>query len=117
MIFFLFLSVMLPGVILLWHEKLSSYTVKYLVVYSLYTLWHLLCIVFVGIEFNFYCAEEKIAFIAFFLVYPLYIYLLFPFVWKFLKRWKVCVKMEIWMDKLYNKLKNYYNHDEHIQRY
>lgn len=117
MIFFLFLAVMLPGIILLWHEKLSSYTIKYLVVYSLHTLWYLLCIVLDVGGFDFYCAEEKIEFLAFFLVYPLYIYLLFPFVWKFLKRWKVCVKMEMWIDRLYNKLKNYYNHDEHIQRY
>lgn len=113
MIFFLFLSVMLPGVILLWHEKLSSYTIKYLVVYSLHTLWNLLCIVIVDMDFDYY-AEEKIEFLAFFLVYPLYIYLVFPFVWKFLKRWKACVKMEVWVDRLYNKLKDYYNHDEHI---
>ena len=93
---------LLFGVKLLKGKELSSYNVKWIVAYVVYVLWMQAEI------FNEEREWEDIIepFIWIFFLLPLAAYLLFPFVWKFISKWKQFKKIEEIIDKWYCVIKD-----------
>ena len=86
---------------LLGKKELSSYNIKWMVAYVIYLLW-LQVMFYDGIDWNYYATDYTWkAFII-----PLSLYLVFPFAWKLLSRWKIFLKIEEFVDSWYNTIKN-----------
>ena len=93
---------LLFGVKLLKGKELSSYNIKWMIVYVIYVLW----MQAEGFNKEMEWEETIEPFIWIFFLLPLAAYLLFPFVWKFLSRWKLFTWVEEKVDRWYCIIKN-----------
>lgn len=89
------------GIKLLKGKELSSYNTKWMLVYVVYLLW-LQAECFSDVIWR----DEIENYIVVAFLLPLATYLIFPFVWKFLYRWKLFRWIEDKIDKWYNTIKN-----------
>ena len=82
-------------------KELSSYNIKCILFYLIYVLW-----MFAewGFEFDSrYFSIEEFIWILF--LVPLFVYLLFPFVYSYIKNWKIVKWADRIIDSIYSKLK------------
>ena len=93
--------ILLFGAKLLKGKELSSYNIKWMLTYIIYLLW-LQVIYFVYIDWE----EEADYYLMMAFILPLILYLIFPFVWKFLSGWKMFKWIESKIDMWYNTIRN-----------
>lgn len=95
--------IILFAVKLLRDKELSSYNIKWMWAYILYLLWLQVEI----FDFNWSKYEDKIwEYTIWAFVLPIGLYLLFPFIWKYLSRWKIFREIEEIVDHWYDITKN-----------
>ena len=90
------------GIKLIKGKKLSSYNIKWMIVYMLY-LWIMQAEVY-SYEMNW--EEESEYFIWTIFILPFAVYMIFPFIWEALSKLKVFSELEETIDKWYNKIKS-----------
>lgn len=94
--------IILFGIKLLKGKELSSYTVKWMWAYVIYLLWLQ--------EESFYhtswSSDDAYVYIVLTFIIPLGLYLIFPFIWKFLSRWRLFKWIEDKVDRWYDVIKS-----------
>lgn len=93
--------ILLFGVKLIKEKELSSYSIKWMLVYIMYLLW-LHVDTFAYVDWD----TDMELYVAAVFIFPLVLYLLFPFIWKFLGRWKLFRWIEDMIDIWYSKIKD-----------
>ena len=103
MIYYWLFIILLFGAKLLKDKELSSYTIKWMWTYVIYLLWLQVAI----FDSNWSKYEKDIFdYTLFAFVFPLSLYLFFPFIWKFLSKWGIFRRIEKIVDYWYNTIKN-----------
>ena len=95
--------IILFGIKLLKGKELSSYTIKWMWAYVIYLLW--LQVAVFDVNWSKY-EEDIFDYILFAFVFPLSLYLFFPFIWKFLSRWRLFKWIENKVDRWYDVIKS-----------
>lgn len=76
-------------------KRLSSYNIKWMFTYVIYIIW------LQAEDFS----EDMESFIWGFFLFPVFTYLIFPFMWKYIGRWKFFKAIDNFIDKWYKTIK------------